>query len=284
MHNIIKKTLSAILVLSIVMTCGSFPYSAAASRPTKLIMNKKCVLVKVGGKTKLSVKEVRPKGASKSVKYEIANRKIARVSKGGMVRGKSVGITTVRATSKKNKHLHVLIKIMVAKTVPKKVKVTPSSVIMTVGDSAKLTSKVTPSKVAAKYRKGTWISNNIAVASVTEKGVVTAVGSGTTKISFTTFNGKKAVCTVTVNPLPETESSPEVTSAPEQTAEATGPAVTAEASTNAAIATGVPSGSAVAANLSSGAAASTEVGSGSAVTTGFVGTLKKLLALIGKEC
>jgi hypothetical protein len=60
--------------------------------------------------------------------------------------------------------------------------------------------------------------------------------------------------------------------------------VTAEASTNAAIATGVPSGSAVAANLSSGAAASTEVGSGSAVTTGFVGTLKKLLALIGKEC
>jgi hypothetical protein len=274
MKKRIKRILSAALIFSVFLAgTPSGRIVTASSRPAGITMNTKSVLVKVHGKTKLSVREVSPKGASKAVKYEIANRKIARVSKNGTVKGKSAGITTVRVTSKKNKHLHVLIKIVVAKVVPQKVKLKPTSVSVTVGERKKLTARVLPSKVAKKNQKGTWRSEDTGIVSVSAKGVITAVAAGKTKVSFTTLNGKKAVCTVTVNPQSETPIQPQETTSPtDDPGISTQPAVSAD----------VASQSAVSAEISTQSAVS--VSTQSAVSSDFHGVIYRLLALFKKEC
>lgn len=224
MNKLVKKTFSLLLSVLVAAAAMSDKPVCAAKRPKSLTMSEKTMLLKVKGKRKLKVVSASPAGASKAVKYEIANRKIARVSKSGMVRGKKVGVTTIRVTSKRNKRLHVLIKVMVAKVVPQKVKM-KASLTMTAGEQKKLTATVKPVKVIKRYRAGIWTSTDDNVVSVSGKGVITANNAGEAVVSFTTFNGKKGNCRITVQPLPEPVPEPVPSATPDIS---TGPGITAE--------------------------------------------------------
>ena len=73
------------------------------------------------------------------------------------------------------------------------------------GQTATLTATVTPAN--ATNKSVTWTSSNTAVATVSENGVVTAVGDGTANITATTADGTNlsATCAVTVAiPVPAT--------------------------------------------------------------------------------
>ena len=131
------------------------------------------------------------------MKYEIANRKVATVSKKGVVKGKKIGVTTIRVTSKKNKKLRKLVKVIVADKVPTKVKMS-SSLKMRVAQKKTLKASVSPAKMLKVYKKGSWISTDTETVSVSSKGVLTAHREGTVSVIFTTLNGKRAVCQVTV--------------------------------------------------------------------------------------
>ena len=73
-----------------------------------------------------------------------------------------------------------------------------SSITLDVGGSQTLTATVTPED--ATNKKVCWSSDNEAVATVSEDGVVTAVAGGTAVITATTHDGLfTATCTVTVN-------------------------------------------------------------------------------------
>ena len=73
-----------------------------------------------------------------------------------------------------------------------------SSITLDVGGSQTLTATVTPED--ATNKKVRWASDNEAVATVSEDGVVTAVAGGTAVITVTTLDGLfTASCTVTVN-------------------------------------------------------------------------------------
>ena len=68
---------------------------------------------------------------------------------------------------------------------------------LTAGSTGSLTANINPANAANKSL--TWTSDNTAVATVNENGVVTAVAEGTAKITVKTADGEKtAVCTVTV--------------------------------------------------------------------------------------
>ena len=68
---------------------------------------------------------------------------------------------------------------------------------LTAGSTGSLTAIINPANAANKSL--TWTSDNTAVATVNENGVVTAVAEGTAKITVKTADGEKtAVCTVTV--------------------------------------------------------------------------------------
>ena len=73
-----------------------------------------------------------------------------------------------------------------------------SSITLDVGGSKTLAATVTPDN--ATNKKVRWTSDNEAVATVSEDGVVTAVAGGTAVITATTHDGLfTATCTVTVN-------------------------------------------------------------------------------------
>ena len=78
----------------------------------------------------------------------------------------------------------------------KSVSVSPTSLLMTVGDEGQLTAVVQP--VNATDKTITWSTSNKNVAAVDQNGWVTAVSAGNATITATTSNGKTATCAVTV--------------------------------------------------------------------------------------
>ena len=80
---------------------------------------------------------------------------------------------------------------------PQSVTLDAASLILTEGESAKLSAQVLPQN--ASNRNVTWSSSAIGIAEVSQSGVVTAKKSGTAIISAETVNGIKASCTVTVS-------------------------------------------------------------------------------------
>lgn len=87
---------------------------------------------------------------------------------------------------------------------PTGVTVSPTSLDLTVGESATLTATVTPSN--ATNKSVTWTSSSSSVASVSSSGVVTAKSAGTAFIFATTVNGKRSTASVTVtNPATRIE-------------------------------------------------------------------------------
>jgi len=75
------------------------------------------------------------------------------------------------------------------------IKVAPSTLLLTVGDSQSLSYVVEPSNAAYTV---TWGSSDPSVATVDAQGVVRALADGTAVITATTDNGLSATCTVTV--------------------------------------------------------------------------------------
>ena len=101
---------------------------------------------------------------------------------------------------------------------PASVKLNKSSFGFGVGMEVTLVPTIMPDNTTENTL--TWSSSNPSVASVTQEGIVTGVAEGTTTITATTVNGKKATCEVTVsntvyfwyvgqtNPLTMTDISP----------------------------------------------------------------------------
>ena len=68
------------------------------------------------------------------------------------------------------------------------VSVSPSSIVISVGDVAQLKASTKPAKATGKL---TWSSSNKAVATVSGSGLVQGVSEGTAKITVRTSNKKK---------------------------------------------------------------------------------------------
>lgn len=62
--------------------------------------------------------------------------------------------------------------------------------------------QLVPTLSADSASRITYVSSNASVVHVDADGMLTAVGCGTAKITASTFNSKKATCTLTVMPAP----------------------------------------------------------------------------------
>lgn len=152
----------------------------------------------LGGTWKIKVTKVTPAKYFGKVTYKSSDTKVATVSNKGVVTGKKVGKAkiTVSIGSKKT-----TFKVNVKKSKPvikdAKGKTVTSLTFTKKGETAVLTSKITPVRTTAKY-DGTWKSSNEKVATVDKNGKVTAVGNGTANIFIKLDNGNDAICKVTV--------------------------------------------------------------------------------------
>ena len=227
-NSFIAFSMTAVLAVG---SLGAVQTEAAVRKPKKITMNAATVLVKVKGKTALKVKSVTPAKASRKVTFQSARKKIATVNAKGVVTGKKAGTTKITVTSKVNKKVKATVKVIVVKKVPAKVVLNKKNLSLTKGATAVLKATVTPAKAYSKG--GTWTSSNKKVAAVSGNGKVTAKAAGTAKITYTTLNGKKATCKVTVteNVQPTTAPTTVPTTVPTTTpaATATPPAVSTDA-------------------------------------------------------
>ena len=208
-----KSTVKSLIALTMagamVFSMNTMPVSAAKKKTkakstvksVKVVApsgSKKSATVAKGKSIKLAVTVNATKKAYKKVTYKVSNKKVISVSKKGVVKGKKAGTATVKVISAKNKKKTASIKIKVVSGAVKKVKLNKSNLALNVGDSGKLSVKVTASKKAYKTLK--WTTSNKKVATVTSKGVVKGIGKGTAKITAASLDGtgKKSTCTVTV--------------------------------------------------------------------------------------
>lgn len=100
----IKKLLFVALVVGMVFAVAGIT-QVPASAKTKI--NKKKVTISIDKKVKLKVK-----GTHKKVKWKSSNKKIVSVSKKGVIKGKSLGTTTVKAkVGKKTYKCKVTVKV-----------------------------------------------------------------------------------------------------------------------------------------------------------------------------
>lgn len=197
--------------------CLSSPVSAKGQKV------KTSLYLKEGSRFQIKSK-VSPASAGKKMVYKSSKKKIAAVSRKGQIVAKKCGKTRITIRPDKNSKVSATIAVTVVKKLKKvkKIKINAAKLSITAGSKKKLTAKVvSPKKPTTK--KFNWFSSNKKVASVSQKGVVTAKKAGTAKITVTSADGRgaKAVCSVTVTEAKE-NSTPTVSQTPAPTPNITG--------------------------------------------------------------
>ena len=207
MKRFAKKALAGALTLAMVL--GTTAVVNPETAEAKKVKVKKVTVTAPSGKTayvakgkKVSltatVKVTPNKKANKKVTYKSANKKVATVSRKGVLKGVKAGKTKVTVTSKKNSKKKATIKVVVKKAAVKKVKLNAKTVNLAVGGKKTLKATVTPKKNTSS--KIAWSSSKKKVATVSSKGVVKGKSEGTATITAKAADGsgKKATCKVQV--------------------------------------------------------------------------------------
>lgn len=189
------------LLLLVCMTTGQCIAADAASKSSsgyKMTMNKTNYTMKKGSSVQLKVTR---KGAAKKKKvvWASSNERVASVSESGKVKAKQNGKASITAKLSGTK-VKATCKIVVGTPV-KSIKLNKKAVELTIGDSFKLVSTVSPKKPSNK--KVVYKSSNKTVATVSAKGEVKALRAGKTKITVTAADGsgKSASCNVMVKEI-----------------------------------------------------------------------------------
>jgi uncharacterized protein YjdB len=136
--------------------------------------------------------------ADKTIIWASSNTSVAEVSTNGVVTGVKEGKAAIIATSSSG--ITAKCDILVAPVPVSSLSINKSSVTLQDGASYQLIATVAPAD--AKNKTLVWSSSNNAVAVVTSSGMVSAKGVGMATITAKSVNGITAACLVTVNPVP----------------------------------------------------------------------------------
>jgi uncharacterized protein YjdB len=167
-------------------------------RVTGVTMNKTSTAMLVDGNETLTY-TIRPANATnKNVTWSSSNTSVATVSNSGLVTGVSAGtadIIVITADGGYNHGCTVTVSASVVNVTG--VSLDKTSASTAVASTVTLIPTIVPTN--STNQSVTWSSNNTAVATVSNSGLVTGVSAGTATITVTTSNaGKTASCTVIV--------------------------------------------------------------------------------------
>ena len=207
-NKMIKKaaacTLSAVMAFGLVAVTDApktTNVSAATKKVKKLSFKKKGYVMKSAGRW-MNVRirlNFSPKSSkTKNLTYKTSNKKIATVSKTGILRTKKKGTVTITAIAKNNKKAKATMTLTVGKVV--KTLKFKEGTKKTVIAGSKFTLHPTYKPKDAATKAVTWKSSNTKVATVSSKGKVTTKKDGTVTITATAKDAgkKKATFKVTV--------------------------------------------------------------------------------------
>lgn len=165
--------------------------SLTGSKTIKLAKGKKATL-----KTTVTVSP--DKSANKKVKYKSSNPKIASVTAKGVITGKKAGTAKITVSSSKNKKKKAVVTVKVVKGRVTSVKLDKTSASIAKGNTLKLKASVETSTGGSK--DVVWTTSNKKIATVSSRGTVKGVGTGTAVITAKAADGtgKKASCRVKI--------------------------------------------------------------------------------------
>ena len=170
----------------------------ATTYVSSIALNKTSAFLYVGETTQLSASVSPSSATDKSVGWTSDNTSVAAVSGSGLVTAKSVGTATITCKAKdgSGKKATCFISVKKEDVEPTAITLSTSKMSLAEGETLRLIATVSPSDAVDKVVA--WISDNRAVATVDDNGLVTAKSAGTANIIATTSNNLAAVCRVTV--------------------------------------------------------------------------------------
>lgn len=170
-----------------------------AVKVTGIKLNATSKSINVGSTYTLKATVSPSSATNKKVKWSSSDTKIATVSSSGKVTAKKAGTATITCKAADGSGKKATCKITVKKIAVAKVKLDKSEVTLPTNGTVTLKAAVSPSNATDKSIK--WTSSNTKVATVSSKGVVTALKTGKATIvaSSKSDSKKKAVCEVTVS-------------------------------------------------------------------------------------
>lgn len=217
-NKMIKKaaacTLPAVMAFGLVAVTDApktTNVSAATKKVKKLSFKKKGYVMKSAGRwMNVRIRLIfSPKSSkTKNLTYKTSNKKIATVSKTGILRTKKKGTVTITAIAKNNKKAKATMTLTVGKVV--KTLKFKEGTKKTVTAGSKFTLHPTYKPKDAATKAVTWKSSNTKVATVSSKGKVTTKKDGTVTITATAKDAgkKKATFKVTVKKKAVTPAKP----------------------------------------------------------------------------
>ncbi|MCD8025589.1 MAG: Ig-like domain-containing protein, partial [Clostridiales bacterium] len=158
--------------------------------PESVTLGKTSLTMGVGETYTLKT-QIAPANASSIIMWTSSNKSVATVDSNGKITAVKAGTATVSAVLPNGTKASCTVSI---KKMATSVTLNKTSLTLGIGESYDLDSYI-PSGTYAYYRNYT--SSNTSVASLGSCGVVTAKKAGTSTITCTLSNGKKATCTVT---------------------------------------------------------------------------------------
>ena len=174
--------------------------TSSTTDTTYVKLNKSSLNLGVGENYTLT-KSVSPSNSKTDFKWSSSNTKAATVNSNGYISAKKTGTSniTVKISNGKTATCKVTVK-----SAPKSVKVSSSSLKLGKGETFIISESTNSGSYANSF---SWSSSNKSVATVekttSNKAKITAKAEGTAKITIKTYNGKTAVCNVTVKSAPK---------------------------------------------------------------------------------
>ena len=215
--SVLKRILAVVIAVAVAVSILTVPdaeVSAATGKVKSVAVTNlpaKQLTLKKGKTFTLKSKVTVTGKASKKVTYKTSNKKIATVSKTGILRTKKKGTVTITAIAKNNKKAKATMTLTVGKVV--KTLKFKEGTKKTVTAGKKFTLHPTYSPKKASTKAVTFKSSNKKVATVTSKGKVTAKKAGKVTITATCKDAgkKKATFKVTVKKKAVTPAKPTTT-------------------------------------------------------------------------
>jgi len=163
-----------------------------------ILLEPTAVSFHVGETQQLAITFQPVNATNRNVTWTSNNNAIATVVN-GLVTAVAVGTTTITVTTQDGNHMATAEVTVNADVSATGVTLQPSTVALYVGQTQQLTANVQPAN--ATNQTVTWETNNNVVATVSNSGLVTALGVGTATITVTTQDGNfTAVSEITVAP------------------------------------------------------------------------------------
>ncbi len=163
-------------------------------------INEGNINLNVGESKNLTVTISPNDATNKSVTWKSSNTNVITIDAKGIVKAIGAGTTQITATSVSNPNITSTITITSNKVNTTKpvtgIKINEGNINLNVGESKNLTVTISPND--ATNKNITWKSSNTNVITIDAKGIVKAIGAGTTKITVTSSSNSKISSTINV--------------------------------------------------------------------------------------